>query len=145
MREHNVDPGPYLTDVHDIDFTVLSPDADLAARIADLPGRKIIYTNGCAPYAERVIAARGLAGLFDAIYGVEHAGFHPKPERAAFERVFARDGVVPQRAAMFEDEPRNLAVPHAMGMRTVLVAPEKVDHDYIEFHTDDLSTFLAQF
>ena len=62
MTEHGVDPGPYLTDVHDIDFSVLAPDPDLAARIAALPGRKIVYTNACAPYAEKVLAARGLGG-----------------------------------------------------------------------------------
>src|SRR6056297_2382958 len=45
MREHDVDPGPYLTDVHDISFDVLEADAELAARIRALPGRKIVYTN----------------------------------------------------------------------------------------------------
>lgn len=144
MREHDVDPGPYLTDVHDIDFTVLDPDADLAARIRALPGRRIVYTNGCAPYAEQVLAARGLNGLFDAVYGVEHAGFLPKPERAAFEAVFAADGVAPERAAMFEDDARNLAAPHAMGMRTVHVAPQPRAADHIHHHTADLTDFLGR-
>ncbi|MEL7100644.1 MAG: pyrimidine 5'-nucleotidase [Pseudomonadota bacterium] len=144
MREHDVDPAPYLHAVHDIDFSVLSPDAALADRIAALPGRKIIYTNGTAPYARNVTAARGLEGLFDAVYGVEHAGFLPKPDAAAFEAVFAADGLDPRRAAMFEDEPRNLAAPHAMGMRTVHVAPARADGAHIEFHTDDLPDFLAR-
>jgi len=144
MREHDVDPGPYLTDVHNISFDVLEQDPDLAARIRDLPGRKIVYTNGCAPYAARVVEARGLAGAFDAIYGVEHAGFLPKPEPEAFDRVFATDGVVPERAAMFEDDPRNLAAPHAMGMRTVLVTPDAVEADHIHHHTDDLTGFLGR-
>ena len=144
MAEHGVDPGPYLTDVHDISFDALQPDPALAARIRALPGRRIVYTNGSAPYAERVLAARGLSGLFDAVYGVEHAGFRPKPERAAFETVFARDGIAPATAAMFEDDPRNLAAPHAMGMRTVHVAPEPDPADHIHHHPDDLSGFLAR-
>ncbi|MEM8577785.1 MAG: pyrimidine 5'-nucleotidase [Pseudomonadota bacterium] len=143
MEVHGVDPGPYLEDVHDIDFGVLTPDPGLAARIDALPGRKVIYTNGTAPYARNVIAARGLSGIFDAVYGVEHAGFAPKPEAAAFEAVFAADGLDPARAAMFEDEPRNLAVPHALGMRTVHVAPAPALAAHIEYHTADLSTFLA--
>lgn len=144
MDEHGVDPGPYLTDVHDIDFTPLQPDAELAARISDLPGRRIVYTNGCAPYAEKVIEARGLDGLFDAVYGVEHAEFRPKPERRAFEAVFAADGLRPNSAAMFEDDPRNLEAPHAMGMRTVHVAPEPDPADHIHHHTEDLAGFLAR-
>ncbi|MBN8630688.1 MAG: pyrimidine 5'-nucleotidase [Rhodobacterales bacterium] len=144
MREHDVDPGPYLNEVHDIDFSVLLPDPSLARAIEALPGRKIIYTNACAPYAEKVLAARGLAGLFDAIYGVEHAGFHPKPDASAFATVFARDGLDPTRGAMFEDDVRNLAVPHALGMKTVHVAPMPAPADHIHHHTDDLAAFLAR-
>jgi len=143
MREHGVDPAPYLNDVHDISLDSLVADAVLARRIAALPGRRIVYTNGCAPYAHRVLDARGLSGLFDAVYGVEHAGFRPKPDRDAFETVFAADGLDPARAAMFEDDPRNLAVPHAMGMRTVHVAPQATAAAHIHHHTDDLSGFLA--
>ncbi|MEL6467267.1 MAG: pyrimidine 5'-nucleotidase [Pseudomonadota bacterium] len=144
MREHALDPLPFLEDVHDISFDALTPDADLAARIRTLPGRKIVYTNGCAPYAERVLGARGLLGLFDAIYGVEHADFQPKPEQAAFDRVFGRDGLAPQESAMFEDEARNLLVPHAMGMRTVHVAPTRSREAHIHHHTHDLSQFLSR-
>lgn len=142
MREHNIDPAPYLEDVHDIPLDRLTPDPVLAARIRALPGRRIVYTNGCEPYAERVLAARGLSGLFDAVYGVEHAGFLPKPERGAFDAVFARDRLDPTSAAMFEDDPRNLAVPHELGMRTVHVAPARAEVPHVQYHTDDLSSFL---
>lgn len=144
MHEHGLDPVPYLEDVHDISLDRLDPDPDLAAAIAALPGRKFVYTNGSAPYAERVLSARGLAGRFDAIFGVEHAGFRPKPEREAFETVFAAAGIDPGRSAMFEDDPRNLAAPHAMGMRTVHVAPEPEPAPHIHHHTDDLAGFLTR-
>ena len=143
MREHDLDPEPYMVDVHDIDFTVLTPDPDLRARIAALPGRKIVYTNGSASYAARVIHARGLGGLFDATYGVEHAGYRPKPEADAFAQVFALDGLDPATAAMFEDDPRNLAAPYAMGVRTVHVAPSPAPAPHIHHHTDDLNRFLT--
>jgi putative hydrolase of the HAD superfamily len=143
MREHDVDPTPYLTGVHDICFDALTPDPVLARHIAALPGRRIVYTNGSAPYAEQVLAARGLSGVFDAVYGVEHANFHPKPDRAAFETVFEKDGTDPKTAAMFEDDLRNLTVPHQMGMRTVHVAPAPQRADHIHHHTDDLTEFLG--
>jgi putative hydrolase of the HAD superfamily len=144
MREHDLDPIPYLDAVHDIDFSGLPADEALATAIAALPGRRIIFTNACAPYAQKVVQARGLTGLFDAIYGVEHADFLPKPERGAFEKVFAMDGLDPACAAMFEDDPRNLLAPHAMGMRTVYVAPDPLAGDHIHHHTDDLAGFLAR-
>lgn len=144
MREHDVDPAPYLSEVHDIDFSGLSPDPDLTAAIADMPGRRIVYTNGCEPYARRVLEARGLSHLFDAVYGVEHAGFLPKPDRAAFDAVFTADGLAPDRAAMFEDDARNLAAPHEMGMKTVHVAPAPEPAPHIHHHTDDLAAFLRR-
>jgi len=144
MREHDLDPEPYLIDVHDIDFGALSPDPNLRAAIAALPGRRIVYTNGSAPYAEQVIAARGLSGLFDAVYGVEHAHYRPKPEREAFETIFATDRLDPTRAAMFEDDVRNLAAPHALGMRTVHVSETPEPADHIHYHTTDLARFLGQ-
>jgi putative hydrolase of the HAD superfamily len=144
MTEHRIDPNDYLADVHDIDFSVLTPDPDLARRIAALPGRRIVYTNGDAPYARRVITARGLDGLFDAVYGVEHADYRPKPERVAFETVFGKDGLDPARAAMFEDDARNLAAPHAMGLRTIHIAPEPEPAPHIHHHDTDLSAFLAR-
>ncbi|MCB2103345.1 MAG: pyrimidine 5'-nucleotidase, partial [Rhodobacteraceae bacterium] len=79
-----------------------------------------------------------------AVYGVEHADFRPKPERAAFETILSRDGTDPARAAMFEDDARNLAEPHAMGMRTVHVAPEPDPAPHIHHHTSDLEGFLRQ-
>jgi len=144
MAEHDLDPEPFMADVHDVDFSILTPDPVLRQRISQLQGRKIIYTNGSAPYAGNVLAARGLDGLFDDIYGVEHASYRPKPEAAAFAQVFARAKLDPTRAAMFEDEARNLAVPHALGLRTVHVAPSAQPADHIHHHTDDLSGFLAQ-
>lgn len=144
MREHHVDPEPYMVAVHDISFHTLTPDVDLAHQIANLPGKRIVFTNGSAPYAERVLEARGLSGLFDGIYGVEHADYIPKPTRQSFDLVFEKAGIRPQQAAMFEDDARNLAAPHEMGMRTVHVAEAPQPEDHIHHHTDDLTDFLHQ-
>jgi len=144
MAEHGTDPAPYLHAVHDIDLGALRPDPGLARAIAALPGRRIVFTNGARPYADRVLAARGLGDVFDAVYGVEDAGFRPKPEAAAFAAIFARDGLHPARAAMFEDDARNLAAPHAMGLRTVLVGPAAPARPHVHHQTDDLAAFLSQ-
>ncbi len=146
MHNHGIDPWDFLMDVHDIDMTVLQAAPDLARAIAALPGRRIVYTNADTVYAARVLAARGLAEVFDAVYGIEHAGWHPKPDRAAFDTVFAADGVAPDSAAMFEDDARNLTEPHAMGMRTVHVTPDPSPARPVHIHhqTDDLTGFLIR-
>src|SRR5262245_58146298 len=44
-RHHGVDPHDFLEDVHIADQSVLTPDPELRALIARLPGRRVIYTN----------------------------------------------------------------------------------------------------
>ena len=88
------------------------------------------------------MSARGLSGLWDAVYGVEDADFHPKPRAEAFATVFAKDGLNPARSAMFEDDARNLSVPHDLGMVTVHIAPDPEPAPHIHHHSDDLTAFL---
>lgn len=152
MAEHGIEPVPYLHDVHDIDMTVLSPNPALAAMIRALPGRKIIHTNGDSLYASRVLAQLQLE-VFDAIFGVEEVDFHPKPDPRAYAAVIRAQGFDPARAAMFEDDPRNLKVPHSLGMRTILVGdgshgpdPLASDHSHgphVQAQTRDLLGFLG--
>lgn len=143
MRHHGTDPDGFVNEVHEIDLSGLAKAPDLADAVSALPGRKIVFTNGPRAYAARVLAALGLTGLWDAVYGAEDAGFQPKPHPEAFSAVFGSDGLDPRRAAMFEDDARNLAVPHALGLRTVHVAGAPQPEPHIHHHTDDLTGFLG--
>lgn len=142
MAEHAVDPVAYLAEVHDIDFAPLAPAPGLARAIAALPGRKLVHTNGDSSYARKVLAARGL-DLFEAVYGIEETGFRPKPGAEAYAAMIALSGIDPRASAFFEDNPRNLEVPHGLGMRTVLVGPPGAAAPaYVQHRTDDLESFL---
>ncbi|MEO1563413.1 MAG: pyrimidine 5'-nucleotidase [Pseudomonadota bacterium] len=143
MRQHNMDPFPYLHDVHDIDLSHVEEEPDLTAAIAALPGRKIIYTNGSLSHAEQVAKARGIDHLFDAMYGVEHADFIPKPERAAFESIFDKAAITPAQTAFFEDTVKNLREPAAMGLATVLVRNGVDTPDFVHLHRDHLLDALS--
>ena len=131
MHVHDIDPDPYLHEVHQLDLSGIEAAPALRAAITALPGRKIIYTNGSRAHGEGVSSALGLEGVFDAIYGVEDAGYTPKPELTAFQKVFTADGIDTKLAAMFEDDMRNLAIPHQLGMKTVLVGPAESAPIYI--------------
>ena len=151
MAEHDIDPHAYLLDVHDIDFSVLTPDPALSAAIAALPGRKIIHTNADKAYATRVLNQLGI-GPFESIFGIEEVAFHPKPDARAYDAVIQAHGIDPTSSAMFEDDPRNLEVPASLGMQTILVGtgrhgPDELaaDHDHgahVHHRTSDLTGFL---
>jgi putative hydrolase of the HAD superfamily len=155
MIEHAVDAHDYLAFVHDIDRSSLEHDHSLAQAIAALPGRKLILTNGSRHHAIATAKQLGIDHLFEDIFDIIAADFIAKPEEAAYERFFERLKVDPARAALFEDIPRNLLVPHKRGMTTVLVLPgageavereaweiARGDEPHIDFVTDDLVGFL---
>ena len=156
MRVHKLDPTEFLAYVHDIDLSTVPELPELRAEIATLPGRRLIYTNGSKRHAERVAEKLGVLDLFDGICDIAACDYVPKPAAEAFERMIKRHGVAPQEAAMFEDMPMNLAVPHDLGMTTVLVHSSYLDHpvqtemkrwnelpDHIHHMTLDLKAFLA--
>ena len=156
MATDAIDPATFLAFVHDIDRTSLLPDLPLADAIRALRGRKLIFTNGSRFHALATAEALGLAGLFEDVFDIVAGDLVPKPEAAAYERFLARHGVDPTRAVMIEDIPRNLVVPKALGMVTVLVVPKPGGLDpreafeivsgempaYVDFVTSDLAGFL---
>jgi len=160
MTVHGVDPHEFLAYVHDIDHSPIEPDPALGAALALLPGRKFVLTNGSRAHAQSVVARLGIESHFEDMFDIVAAAFEPKPARPPYERFIARYGIDPSRAAMFEDLPRNLEVPRALGMRTVLVVArpgtpaetlafrqrwetEVGDGGYIDHVTDDLADFLV--
>lgn len=157
MRVHKMDPHEFLSYVHDIDLSVVQPAPELGAAIAALPGRKLIYTNGSRTHAERVAEKLGILGQFEDICDIIACEYVPKPEADAFDRMIRRHGVTGGEAAMFEDMPHNLEVPHVLGMTTVLVHSSYLDHpvqqqmqrwtelpDHIHHMTLDLTDFLTK-
>jgi putative hydrolase of the HAD superfamily len=153
MKVHHVDAEDYLAFVHDIDLGALSPDPDLAAVVAGLPGRKFVFTNGCTNHAGRVLARLGLDSHFDAVWDIRTIGFTPKPDATAYRTVLAHAGSNGAAAAMFEDIARNLVEAHELGMTTVWLKngsewsdqgpSHPVAHPHhIDYETDDLTGFL---
>lgn len=156
MTRHGIDPDEFLERVHDIDYSWLVPDPVLGAAIRQLPGRKFIFTNGDRKHAERTARQLGILDNFDDIFDIVAAGLLPKPARQTYERFADLHAVTGSNAVMFEDLARNLAVPKALGMTTVLIVPHNFEptfseiwesdpaqDDDVDFVTDDLTSFLT--
>jgi len=122
MRHHGIEPDDYLEAVHEIAVEeLLAPDPDLQSMLSLLPHRKIVFTNGSAAHADRVLACLAVREHFHDVFSLERVSYVPKPERAAFESVLATLAVGPRDCLFLDDRPDNLATAHALGMRTVLV------------------------
>jgi len=124
MAEHGLDPDVYLEYVHAIDHSPLVPNPALGAALERLPGRKLILTNGTRKHAEAVMQRLEVDRHFEDVFDIAAADLDPKPLPQVYARFLARHRVDATKAAMFEDLARNLEVPHALGMTTVLVVPQ---------------------
>jgi putative hydrolase of the HAD superfamily len=155
MTEHGMEPDDFLDFVHQIDHSPLTPNAALGAAIEVLPGRKLILTNGTRRHADAVLARLELDRHFDDVFDIVAAELEPKPSPQTYDRFLKAHNVDARRTAMFEDLARNLAVPHALGMTTVLVVPEHTrevfredwelegrEAPHVDHVTDDLVGFL---
>jgi putative hydrolase of the HAD superfamily len=155
MTEHGMTPDQFLDYVHEIDYSPLVPDPALGSAIRKLCGRKLILTNGTRRHVDAVLARLGLEQHFDDVFDIMAAELEPKPSERTYTRFLMAHGVEPTRSAMFEDLARNLAVPHAIGMTTVLVVPhhtrevlredwelEGRDAAHVDHVTDDLVAFI---
>jgi putative hydrolase of the HAD superfamily len=157
MTEHNVRADEFLAYVHEIDHSPLEPNPVIGAAIAQLPGRKLILTNGSVDHAGNVLARLGISEQFEAIFDIVAADLEPKPAPQTYDKFLKLHNVDPAKAAMFEDLARNLLVPHEIGMVTTLVVPNGVkevvredwelegrDAAHVDHVTDDLTGFLER-
>jgi putative hydrolase of the HAD superfamily len=155
MTEHGMNPDDYLEFVHAIDHSPLEPNPALGAALEKLPGRKLVLTNGTRKHAAAVMQRLAIHTHFEDVFDIHAAELEPKPSPQTYDRFLARHGVEASKAAMFEDLARNLSVPHALGMTTVLVVPEGTrevfredwelegrDDPHVDHVTDDLTGFL---
>ncbi len=146
-KHHGVDPADFLADVHDVPTTSLTPDPALHAAIARLPGRRLVFTNGPARHAGRVLAALELSPLFEAVFHLEAMLDTPKPHPGGFARLIAAHAVTPASTVFFEDTPGNLVPAKALGMTTVLVGARDDglgDGAFVDHRTAALAPFLAR-
>jgi len=144
MANHHVDPVEFLDEVHDVSLDRLTPDPELHAALARLPGRRLVYTNGGSKHAQRVLERLELADLFEQVFHLEAADFIPKPNRSAYEALFGAHGIEPRTAAFFEDSEKNLKTGAEMGMTTVLVGPKALASEapFVQYRTHKLAPFL---
>ena len=148
MTLHDIDPHEFLADVHAIEMDVLTEDRRLIDAIRRLPGRKLIFTNGDAPYARRVLAKLGLSDSFEAIHDIHACAYRPKPYEESYRSLCEALSITPATALFVEDMARNLRPAKALGMTTVWIdngseqGPLEGSLDYIDYRIEELGGWL---
>ena len=119
MKYYNVNPDEFLDFVHDIDLTKIKKSKGLKYKINNLPGTKILFTNGDEKYAKRVLESLGIEDSIDQIYDIKRANYLPKPKLETYLRLIKEFNINPQKTVFFEDIEKNLEPAHKLGITTV--------------------------
>ncbi len=148
MKVHNIPANEYLEYVHNIDLSPLAPSPVLNQALEQLPGRKVIFTNGSTAHAKNVTEKLGITHHFDATFDIVDCEFTPKPDLVVYKKMLSTFSINPKSAVMIEDMARNLVPAAALGITTVWVrteeawAVEGAGGDHIDHIVDDLTEWL---
>ena len=125
QRHHGVKSAHFLYETHrlpGLEAHLHGHAHDLAA-LRRLPGRKFLMTNAPLAYAERVLAAIVLQGVFEGLICMEDmhcfGQSRPKPDARMFRMVLARLKLNPSRCVLVEDTLEHQKTAHGLGMDTV--------------------------
>ncbi|AFX99123.1 HAD-superhydrolase, subIA, variant 3 family protein [Candidatus Endolissoclinum faulkneri L2] len=148
MMEYNIDPLSFLEFVHNIDVNSIDPAPELEELLAQLPGRKVIYSNGSADHCARVTKRLGVDHHFDHVYDIVASDYSPKPNPAPYDRLISLLSIDPKRTVMIEDIANNLKPAADLGMTTVWLendfnwAKAGSDQPYVQNVAKDIISFL---
>jgi putative hydrolase of the HAD superfamily len=125
VRHHGVDVPHFLALTHTLpglEERLRCHRHDVAA-LKRLRGRRYVVTNAPLGYARRVLAALGIAPLFDGVIPIEQmrmfGQLRPKPDARMLRRLAVRLRTAPARCVLVEDTLGHLKSARGIGMRTV--------------------------
>ena len=150
IKHHKIDADEFLEFVHDVDLNFLNKDEALQDEIKKLEGKKIIFTNGSRAQAENVTKRIGIDKLFDGIFDIVDAEYHPKPEAKAFDLMIEKFKIDPKETLYIEDIAKNLSIGKDRGTITAWLindeewGKKESDKEYIDYKIENLTLFLKE-
>ena len=150
MQEYDIKPDYFLEYVHDIDYSVLKKNKKLELILSQLPGKKLIYTNGSKKHAHNTINRLGVEKNIESIFDIEDADFLPKPNPDSMLKFVNTFKIEPSSALFAEDIVINLKPASLIGMTTLLVKTNNiwasnVDMSFVHHTTTNLEEWLNLF
>ena len=153
-RYEGIAPQEFFDATHRFDLAPFIHGRVLGARlrraVAQLPGKRVVVTNGPACYADRVVRLLRLENVLDDVVSANDMNrlgrWRCKPDGLLFSEICARMGVRPEHTALVEDSPANLKCAKRLGMQTVWCEgyrkkpPHRIKaHPWADFVVEDLA------
>ena len=150
MIHHDILPEEFLKYVHDIDLSFMKKDLALREELEKLNIKKFVFTNGSREHVKNITTHLGIDDLFDDIFDIVDAEFHPKPEAKAFDLMLEKFNINPNETLYIEDIAKNLSIAKERGSTTVWLINEEYwgkkdsEKDFIDYKIKNLSLFLKE-
>ena len=150
MIHHDILPEEFLKYVHDIDLSFMKKDLALREELEKLNVKKFVFTNGSREHVKNITTHLGIDDLFDGIFDIVDAEFHPKPEAKAFDLMVEKFNINPNETLYIEDIAKNLSIAKERGSTTVWLINDEYwgkkdsDKDFIDYKIKNLSLFLKE-
>ncbi len=152
MDNHGVDPDYFLSEVHKLDYSIVTSNKELNDQLNKLNGKKIIYTNANMQHTLDVLERIELANFFDEIFDIKMADYIPKPEITPYEQIIKKYNLKPNSCAMFDDIAKNLVPAKKVGFTSIWIDAGyenfsddiKSSKKFLDYTTTDLHLFLEK-
>ena len=148
MKHYNFQPKEFLNFVHDVNLDKITKNKNLFKNIENLPGEKIIYTNGDENYARRVLKKLGIHKLFSYILDIERSNYIPKPIIDPLISFLEEKRINFNNCVYFEDLEKNLENAHKYGITTIHIREKEFDNikseSFIDFRFSSLIKALME-
>ena len=150
MIHHDIPPTEFLQFVHDIDLSFMEKDIVLREEIKKLDLRKFVFTNGSKEHVKNITTHLGIDDLFDDVFDIVDADYHPKPSAKAFDLMVKKFSINPKETIYIEDIAKNLSIGKERGATTVWLinneywGKKESNKEYIDYKVENLSLFLKE-
>ena len=150
MIHHDIHPEEFLKYVHEIDLSFMKKDLVLREELLNLNFKKFVFTNGSKEHVDNITKHLGIDDLFDGVFDIVDAEFHPKPEAKAFDLMLKKFNINPKETLYIEDIAKNLSIGKIRGSTTVWLINDEYwgkkesNKDFIDYKIENLSLFLKE-
>jgi len=150
MIHHDIQPEEFLKYVHDIDLSFMKKDLVLREELKKLNTKKFVFTNGSKEHVKNITKHLGINDLFDGVFDIVDAEFHPKPEAKAFDLMVKKFNINPKETIYIEDIAKNLSIAKERGSITVWLINDEYwgkmesEKHFIDYKIENLSLFLKE-
>jgi len=150
MIHHDIPPEEFLKYVHEIDLSFMKKDLALREELEKLNIKKFVFTNGSREHVKNITTHLGIEDLFNGIFDIVDAEFHPKPEAKAFDLMAKKFNINPKETLYIEDIAKNLSIAKERGATTVWLINNEYwgkkdsEKDFIDYKIKNLSLFLKE-